>query len=108
MSVKKEDEMLITLKVDGGSYNRLVAKARGTEGRWASLHISMINLCWAPSMGRSSASRMTGKSRHCASVFDQWAGNDWRRNHHESVARPRATTASSTTCRGSGRESQSA
>ncbi len=59
-------------------------------------------------MGRSSASRMTGKSRHCASVFDQWAGNDWRRNHHESVARPRATTASSTTCRGSGRESQSA
>jgi hypothetical protein len=32
MSVKKEDDMLITLKVDGSSYNRLVAKSEVKRG----------------------------------------------------------------------------
>jgi hypothetical protein len=32
MSVKKEDDMLITLKVDASSYNRLIAKGEVKRG----------------------------------------------------------------------------
>ena len=71
MPVKKEDRVVITLKVDAGSYDELVAKGHQVKrGDLLGFSPHFDNQFVLSQLTESfRISGMTGKSRHCSSTF---------------------------------------